>query len=332
MKKKKQFGLTLIELMVAMTIGLILLLALSSIYLSSQRTFRTADNLSRVQENVRIAFDVMSRDIRGTAFFGCAGQDGKIATVLQNSTDVFWNFLVPIYGYEASTGTSWNIALPTEITSTALGGRDVLITRSIDDGGGPVIAHAAATDALEIPTNSNIKAGDIVAVSNCANSTLLQVTAVTTSGDRDVLAHVSGSGTPGNTTADLGQLFSSGEVRPVSTKIYYISNNSNSIPSLYVRRGNVATPQEVVEGIDGMQILYGVDTNSDYFVDAYQTASQVETNNAWGNVISVRVTLTAVSKDDSVTSVAQSNATNSATDKRLRKEMTTTIALRNRAG
>lgn len=329
--RRHQRGLSLIELMIALTIGLILLGALSSIYLSSRQTFRATDNLSRVQENARIAFDTMSRDIRGTAFFGCAGQDGDLSTVLIDSTGVLWDFLIPIYGYEASTSSAWSTTLPTEIASP-LGGRDILVTRSIDEGGGPVVTHGVASDDLEIPENSGLKSGDVVVASNCAATTIFQVTSVTTSGGHDSIGHAAKSGTPGNATTDLGHLFSSGELRPVSTKIYYIRNNTSGIPSLYVQRSSAADPEEIAEGIDGMQIVYGVDTDSDYFADSYQTAAQVEAASAWSKVISIRVTLTAISREDSVATAAQSNATNTGTDRRLRKEITTTIALRNRAG
>jgi type IV pilus assembly protein PilW len=60
----KQGGVSLVELMVAMTIGLILLTAIGSIFLSSKQTARVGDNLSRMQENGRFAIDLLGKNIR----------------------------------------------------------------------------------------------------------------------------------------------------------------------------------------------------------------------------------------------------------------------------
>ena len=70
---QNQRGLTLIELMIAMALGMILIAAISTVYLSSRQTFRTNDNLSRVQESMRVGFETISREARQAAFLGCKG-------------------------------------------------------------------------------------------------------------------------------------------------------------------------------------------------------------------------------------------------------------------
>ena len=62
--KVNQHGLSLVELMIAMTIGLFLLAAIGSVFLSSKQTYRTGDNLSRMQENGRFAVDWLGKEIR----------------------------------------------------------------------------------------------------------------------------------------------------------------------------------------------------------------------------------------------------------------------------
>lgn len=78
----------------------------------------------------------------------------------------------------------------------------------------------------------------------------------------------------------------------------------------------------VVEGIENMQILYGVDTDATSSSEAnyYVTANLVTAAN-WPNVISIRITLTARTIDSNLTTTG---------DGRIRRTFTSTIAVRNR--
>jgi type IV pilus assembly protein PilW len=62
--KAKQRGLSLVELMISMTIGLFLIAAIASLFVGSKQAYRTGDNLSRLQENGRFAIDLLGRNIR----------------------------------------------------------------------------------------------------------------------------------------------------------------------------------------------------------------------------------------------------------------------------
>ncbi|MGI0120412.1 PilW family protein [Zooshikella sp. RANM57] len=61
---KRQIGLSLIELMIALVLGLFLLAGILQVFLGSSQTYRLTGDLSRVQENERFALDVLARDIR----------------------------------------------------------------------------------------------------------------------------------------------------------------------------------------------------------------------------------------------------------------------------
>ena len=64
-----QRGVTLVEMMVAMALGLLILLAVSSIYIGSRQTFRLQDDNARLQETGRYALEVMGRSIRQAGFW-----------------------------------------------------------------------------------------------------------------------------------------------------------------------------------------------------------------------------------------------------------------------
>ncbi|HYL88944.1 MAG TPA: PilW family protein [Burkholderiales bacterium] len=61
-------GFSLIELMIALTIGLILSVVVSQIFLNTSTVFRSTDNLSRVQENARYALALLTREIRSASY------------------------------------------------------------------------------------------------------------------------------------------------------------------------------------------------------------------------------------------------------------------------
>ena len=69
--KTKQQGMTLLEIMIAMLIGLFLLGGVLQIFINSNRSYRMQDNLSRMQENGRFAMEFISRDLRMADYRAC---------------------------------------------------------------------------------------------------------------------------------------------------------------------------------------------------------------------------------------------------------------------
>lgn len=61
---KLQYGLSLVELLIAMALGLLLTVGALQMMLSSQGLYRTTDSLSRIQESGRFALDFLAKDIR----------------------------------------------------------------------------------------------------------------------------------------------------------------------------------------------------------------------------------------------------------------------------
>ncbi|MFQ5469239.1 MAG: PilW family protein [Gammaproteobacteria bacterium] len=114
------------------------------------------------------------------------------------------------------------------------------------------------------------------------------------------------------------------QATPAGTAVntYYIQNAN----LMCLGNGSV-TPQLLVEGIEGMQILYGEDLDNDADANHYVVASfpgppMLNMN----NVTSVRVTLVARTIEDNVASAVNNG------DKRIRHTFTTTATLRNKAG
>src|SRR6266536_1972585 len=80
---KRSRGLTLVELMIAMTIGLLILLAVSRIFVTSRATYTYEEGLARTQESGRFAMEFLSQDLRMSGYAGCSS---KLAVGTYDST------------------------------------------------------------------------------------------------------------------------------------------------------------------------------------------------------------------------------------------------------
>ncbi|WP_239287440.1 PilW family protein [Candidatus Nitrotoga sp. 1052] len=79
---RHQAGFSLVELMIAITLGLIVLLAVGSIYIGSRQTYRVQEDNARIQEAGRYALEVLGRSIR-QAGANAEMNFNKSATALQ---------------------------------------------------------------------------------------------------------------------------------------------------------------------------------------------------------------------------------------------------------
>jgi type II secretory pathway pseudopilin PulG len=69
--RRKSSGLSLIELMIAMALGLAIVAAVGYVYIQGQQGFKAQDDQSRLQDEARFAVELISRDIRNARFMGC---------------------------------------------------------------------------------------------------------------------------------------------------------------------------------------------------------------------------------------------------------------------
>lgn len=344
-ESRKQDGLTLIEMMIAMTLGLLLLGGIIAIMISSRQTYRVNEALSRMQDNARYVFQVLSRDVRMAGYFGCIGSDATPANNLSGPTDYLWNFGKTIEGYEATSTSAWTPVRDASITAP-LGGTDIIVIRGVAGGGsgGPtkVVDQPGGTPPgsadLKVGASSDLLEGDVVMVTDCLAATVFQITNFNPAGAGfDNVVHNAGSVggmVPGNAVKALGHEYTGGEILKISTRSYYIRTNDFGRPALY-RKVGTADPQEVVEGVENMQLQYGEDSNGDFTADVYRSADAVAN---WSKVVSVRANLLMQTIEDNIASAKQpytyngvAVATADVPDRRLRQVYSTIITLRNRA-
>lgn len=109
---KLQRGVTLTELLIALMLGILLLGGVLGVYLSNQTTARTTEDLSNLQNRSRLAFQVMSYDLRSAGFLGCNNSERVVSVVqVAGSAPVWLNWQGGLMGFAADAANNESIRL-----------------------------------------------------------------------------------------------------------------------------------------------------------------------------------------------------------------------------
>lgn len=303
-----QAGLTLIELMIAMALGLLLLLAVTTIFLSQRQAYRVNEGLAHMQDSTRVAFELMAREIREAGGNACGTR--LVANVLNDADGSVWHDWERggVEGFDGET------VLPGLTTGTGteerVSGTDALILRSASLHEGVVITDHHTTSAqFKVNTTAHgFIPGDIVMVCDYRQAAILQITNANASSR--TIVHNTGAGTPGNCSKGLGfptdcgsvigneySFEGNGFMNRLTVTAWYVGNNARGGRSLY-RIVNGGAPQEIAEGVADLQLSYLTRTGSvpaDDYVDA--DAIDGWENDASAQVIGVRVVLQVESRE-----------------------------------
>lgn len=301
---KTASGFTLIELMVAMLLGLIVIGGVTSVFLANQQVYRTNAALGDVQNGTRMSFEMLVQNIREAGLLGC-GANGQVANVLpespKNGGTAWWadwdhNTLM---GYGAGSAT----ANPALTTGTAVGnqvsGTDSLMILSAADGGLSVNTQTASTTTFTLNgSSSDLAANKVMIVCDPWEAAIFRASSYTP-GTNPVIgyAQTSGSSTlnvstslrPYNTVGGLSATYAANSpIATLAAGVWYIGNNPVGGTSLYLASvdtttGNV-TDQEIVRGVTAMNISYNM-LNQANFVSAASVTD-------WSSVVAVQVSLT----------------------------------------
>ncbi|MBL8477366.1 MAG: PilW family protein [Methyloversatilis sp.] len=328
MRRHAQQGRTLIELMIALAIGLFITGTAIGLVLSNRQTYTMTEGLSRIQEAARTGFELLARDIRDAGLNSCGGAL-QFVNVLNNPASLWWTQwnggLRGYGGSDAFAGAPFGSAAGQRVAGTSA--LQVMRTGSQPQ---TVSAHDTATQMLTFsPANRALATGDLAVVCNFSQATLFQVT----DANGTQVEHAN-AGSPGNCTRGLGfadppDCSANGqtyrfEANAVAMRLeslaWYVGNNGRTTTtarSLYrVAPQNDAGTLTLVaeEVIDGV-----VDLQADYLVEgatAWVAASAVTD---WNAVVGVRLRL-IIDEPDRPSTAAD----------RVRRTMTHVVTLRNR--
>lgn len=275
-------GFSIIELMVAITLSLLLLLGLSAYFVTSSGSFSESERTSRQIENGRYAMHILSEEIRHAGFYGESASFGSAPTAAPDPCSTTLATLVaalpmPLQGVDFEPGTTDpSGALPTCVPGH-VNGTDVLVIRR--------------AQTTTIPAASAVSGGYYTQTSFCDSDS-----------ER---FHLATTGF-GLTQKDCA---TPAPIRAFHTRIYFVSPCSkgtgtggacqSSDPALPTLKRMELGPGgwtlvPLVEGIENLQLEYGQDASApaDGSPDGY-TASPAATGAAWASVVAVRVHLLA---------------------------------------
>jgi Tfp pilus assembly protein PilW len=88
--RQSQQGLSLIELMIAITLSILITAAMISLFVNSKQNYRLNENMSRLQENARFAMSFLARDIRMADYRSCVTAD-RLATAIAGTNNTGLN-------------------------------------------------------------------------------------------------------------------------------------------------------------------------------------------------------------------------------------------------
>ncbi|MGH8494520.1 MAG: PilW family protein, partial [Gammaproteobacteria bacterium] len=240
---RRQHGMSLIELMVALVIGSILIIGAVSVYMQSRSSYRVNEAVARLQENARFALDTMEPDIRLARYWG---QTSRTAFIEGRAT--------PLEGAAFAVGgdctVNWSVNLDSNIEGAnnafPLWGTcaSAFSGNPADDADVLVVRHAGADPVAPA-------AGRIQVQSDRAHGQLF-ADGVEPSGFA--------------TTSETFNLVAHG---------YYISKDSTGAagrPSLRRKAltgGPAVTDEEIIPGVEDLQVQFGVDTDIDGVANRY---------------------------------------------------------------
>lgn len=339
----RQSGLGLVEIMVAIVVGLIVLDGVLQIYLNSNQTYRMQENQSRIQENGRFALQFMTKDLRTAGYIGCVTLPQISINVLASGPPLTPMFdpATVIQGYDSG---AWPATFPAQPANLVLGTSVLVVTAPVGDSVQLNADLPNPTADIGIASNPyNFKTGDLLLVSDCQSAHLFKATGVTASS----ISHA----TTGNSSAELSKdsfkatYKSDALVMKYDVFMYYIGTYADPSTGANKRalfRWSPAGANQLIDNVQDMQITYGIDTLHKFDdpgvvnFNAYQylAAAAVTAANRWPDVVSTQVNLLLVSNDDGLTTQPQQYSFNgaavTATDRRLYRLFSGTIAFRNR--
>ena len=323
---RKAPGFTLVELMVAITIGLIILAVISQVYVGSKRTYRVQEGLSRLQENGRYAVDFLGRDIRMAGYMGCVGTSATLNNIAKPITG--WTplnmtttppTLEGIIGYEqAGVPAAGFPVAPAEIKAHT----DVIEIQHFSASSAKVTTPGTPTKGnIQIASNPlNFQTSELLVVTNCVSADIFGASTVSSGAGTVTIAHAASNNT---TPFTAGSYDASSEVMSMESSVYYISSGAVAggcpADSLCRKRlgfyltgdanqwctnATAGTTQgfcveQVAEGVEDMQVLYGVNGggNATHTADRFVDAAAITTDDCnisqicWPNVVSARINL-----------------------------------------
>lgn len=303
MRLKHQIGLSLVEVMVTLVIGMVVTLGVFTVTNRNSQNLRVTEGLSEMQENMRMAFELIARDVRQARDTGC-GPVNVTGGITGTQWAASWQ---PLRGFDV--GEYANSVAGTQALQLMGSGQSLLIDISTITTPGTKSSLDFMTSATPLGT-----ANGWVIVCDLEGGSLHQVTGV--AGKK-----LTFNNAVNIANEDEPQFL----VSRATAVVWYIGDNGRPDEggrSLFrARLSDIGTevPEEILPGVANMEILYHRPVDAG-FVPAATIGAD------WNSVNAIQITLTTETTQARLTE-GTTNALATA-DGRLQRQLTQVIALR----
>lgn len=334
-RRRSQAGLSLVEMLIAMVLGLVVTGAVVGVFIAGSRSYAQDEHLSSMQDELRFAIGTMTTDLEMAGFWGVVlnpdsiglGSDLVLGTDCGPAAVTNWTFdedgdlangetaLTAVQGVDNTDGASANDAFSCIDADEVAPNTDVIAIKRV---AGTAVRTAPNT------TVTMLQPGTIYLRANSAAGLIF-----------DGVAPVAGEAGDVPVAGSDDWVF-----RP---SIYYIRRYSvveaDGIPTLCRKafQGTGFVTECLAEGVEDLQVEYGVDPDFDGVPDQFQTADEVAAGAGFGRVVSVRLWLLgrSASADINYTNEKTYQLSNApartASDGYYRKSISTVVLTRNPA-
>jgi type IV pilus assembly protein PilW len=308
-----QGGFSLVELMIAMTLGLVLVAGVAALSQNSNQIYRSLNGTSQQTENGRYALEILTDDLQHAGFFGVFAPPVALPAALPSpcsedpvtiAADLRDGLLLPVTGLNNPMVVHSSFSGCISNNDDLLGGTDVLAIRRADTG------------IVDIGVNNIVDATDLTNGNAYIQTSLDRYAIGVCNSDNNPPCTGLRKDDAGDTPipqALAKDLFSvpkrdgvtPADIRRYHVHVYFIrpwsTKEGDGIPTLVrsvlTNSGNVPTmtAEALIDGVENMQIQYGLDNGAagatandgspDQYVDEPASLSD------WGSVVAVRMNL-----------------------------------------
>jgi type IV pilus assembly protein PilW len=294
-----QCGRTLIEVMIALTIGLVILIAITALFAANRQSYRTSDDKTRLDEEGRLALNLMAFHTRMSGYGTLLNTRATRLSLVDSKLNV------------PTVTTNFDFDDPDSPfrmpTSVALMG---CANGFVTPGAGALACNGGVgNDAFMV---SYVFDPAAAAVDCLGAAVLPNAAGVAIVDNRFFIQNNPNTGFP---------------------ELYCQGNGGT------VAGGNLVNPpQPIAENVEQMVITYGISVppNNGQSVNRMVRANQLLTADDWDRVVSSRICIVVRSANDNIATQAQqytncNNVLVNAPDRRLRQVFSTTVTMRRKA-
>jgi len=330
LKTLSQRGFTLIEAMIGLALASIITVGLTQLFVANAQTYNLLSGQSLMQDSGRFLMEYMSRDAQRAGYKGCFSSNEELYKSFLDTVEIPYEFdlNVGLIGYEGLSG-NWAPNIETVLPKTVGGidtnvylagtegagkgintneivrGTDIVTFRYISRVSNRVKTNmGTSAEAVDVENTSFEFAADYLAyIHDCEKGTIFRVTAI--NGDSDI-EHGDATDSDGFTNvyarlAEFNTYETDAYVNAIVTKTYFIApgtdmNDQDVYPLSLWQKIGISAPQEIVEGVEDLQIKYGVDTDNDDIPNKYFDADGLAIY--LDDVVTIRISITTNSVND----------------------------------